>query len=251
MENLEQYLAKIKTNNEIKKQSNELKPLLLKINNPEKGYLELNKDGLKTVFKAFYEDKYKRKYILESEDFLNLLIDYFFKDEEFYNSELLIKKFNKIPSLDKGLLIIGDVGVGKSSTLDILQTIFEKECRFDSSYRFRKISVQNLVLQYEKKENYISNDDFFNKYKTGFLCIDDVKSERKASSFGKINLIQEILYLRYEKKARTILTCNFKEGCQNDLNEALNEFGELYGSRIYDRIFELFNIIHVSKKSSR
>lgn len=247
MEKLEMFLNTLKNENKIKKESKKLKPLLLKNN-----LIELDKNGLKRMFKAIYQIKYNKDYNedYESDSFLNILLDYFYKNEDFYNSHLLYKKNNK-PSLDKGLLIIGPSGLGKSSTLNTFYEIFNNYCVLDSSYRFRKISTQELVLKFENKENHITNADFFNCYKTGFLFIDDVKSERIASNYGNYNLVKEILQLRYENQSRTIITCNYKEGHSNELIKALDEFGEIYDSRVYDRVFELFNIIHLNKTSER
>ena len=75
--------------------------------------------------------------------------------------------------------------------------------------------------------------------------IDDVKAEGDAFKYSKKNLLDDILYYRYENEARTIITCNYDKNHPNDLEKAIDEFGTKYDGRIYDRLFEMFNIIEV------
>ena len=75
--------------------------------------------------------------------------------------------------------------------------------------------------------------------------IDDLKAEGEAFKYGRKNLFNDILYLRYENRARTIVTCNYQENYPNDIGKAIEEFGTKYDGRIYDRLFEMFNIIEV------
>ena len=80
--------------------------------------------------------------------------------------------------------------------------------------------------------------------------IDDVKAEGDAFKYSKKNLLDDILYYRYENEARTIITCNYDKNHPNDLEKAIDEFGTKYDGRIYDRLFEMFNIIEVKDLKS-
>jgi len=53
----------------------------------------------------------------------------------------------------------------------------------------------------------------------------------------------------YINKVRTYITCNFKEGAYGDVELALLEFRDKYGNRVYDRLFELFNIVMFEVKA--
>jgi len=224
---------------------NEIKPVLL--NNTQ-----LTIDKFRELFKIEFRNYHNREFEItdNSISLLDTLINYFYKNDDFYNSNCLIKNLNK-PSLEKGLLIIGNSGIGKSGLLEIFFNIFTKHCHFDPKFRFRLKSAIKIVSEYESKEKFINNDDFFNKYSKGFLMIDDIKSESEASNYGKKNLLKDILFLRNENKARTILTCNFSEEFPNDIEAAITEFGLKYDHRIYDRIFEMCNIIEGKGKSFR
>jgi len=95
----------------------------------------------------------------------------------------------------------------------------------------------------------------------GDRYFDDIKTERHASNYGKVNLFKDILENRYNNRVqivkgvtkinKTFGTCNYKEGYEGNTEVALEEFGEMYGGRIYDRLFEMFNIIEFKGKSFR
>ncbi len=70
-------------------------------------------------------------------------------------------------------------------------------------------------------------------------------------NFGKENLFKKILYLRNEKKLKTIITCNYDPSYSNDFEKGLDEFGIRYDGRIYDRLFSDFNFIESRGKSLR
>ena len=68
-------------------------------------------------------------------------------------------------------------------------------------------------------------------YYKGSLLIDDLGVEKLA--FNSYELMEQILFERYRNNALTFMTTNLKPG----------EIGERYGSRIDDRLQEMFNII--------
>lgn len=210
--------------------------------------LENRKELTEEEFRKLFEIEFKGligKDFIQNENsiaYLDILINYFYKNDKFYDSDILIKNLNT-PSLDKGLLIIGNPGIGKSLVLKTFFTIFEKKCVYNPLYRFRMKNSKEIILQYESKEDYINNEDFFKSFITGFLMIDDVKAEDEAFKYGKKNLLNDILYFRYENSARTIITCNYDEKYPNDIEKAIDEFGTKYDGRIYDRLFEMCNII--------
>ena len=57
------------------------------------------------------------------------------------------------------------------------------------------------------------------------LHIDDVKKERKASNYGTVEIIRDILEKRYDKKIKTFITCNNRESDkEGNLKDALIVF---------------------------
>lgn len=212
---------------------------------------KLCKEDFLTYFKHVFKELYNKELILDkhSQDFLLTLINYFYQHQDFFKSSCLNKNLNN-PSLGKGLLIIGNPGLGKSKFLKAFEIIFKNFSHYNPNFYFIFSDVNDIVTDFESLET-SEKDNFFQKQSSGFRCYDDVKSERQASNFGIVNLMQDILQHRYNKERKTIIICNYTDNYPNNLQEALNEFGIKYGSRIYDRLFEMFNIIEVKGLSKR
>jgi DNA replication protein DnaC len=51
----------------------------------------------------------------------------------------------------------------------------------------------------------------------GVRYFDDLKTERIASNYGKVNIFKDILEERYNRNAKTHITCNFKDGFNGNL----------------------------------
>jgi DNA replication protein DnaC len=176
---------------------------------------------------------------------LEPLIYYFSKDERFFECENLSKLSE--PSFEKGLLVIGNFGNGKTSTMITFEKIFQNI----KGISFKGYTANEVVGMFEKCGDDISKKEFERKVNFGTRYFDDVKTERVASNFGKVNLFKDILESRYNNKVKTHITCNFKENFEGNIEMALEEFGENYGGRVHDRLFAMFNIIEFKGKSFR
>lgn len=176
---------------------------------------------------------------------LKALLYYFTKNESFYSSTLLNKSCSK-PSFEKGLLIIGGYGTGKTSYFKALEAAF-KELRF--TYLTIK-NTQELVLEYECLSQ-SAKAAFFDSVNKGKWVFDDLLNEGEANNYGKKNLLKHILELRCHHKKLTFATCNYDPNYPNDLENGLMQFHNRYGGRVYDRLFEMFNIIEFKGKSMR
>jgi hypothetical protein len=173
------------------------------------------------VFNKIYQKKFSP--LKEFSEMLSTLLFYFSKDERFYQSKCLLKNFNK-PSLTKGLLIIGDYGVGKSVMMRTFALLFlDSICPRELA--FRAYNMNELIDAYEKDyDKYV----FWQNLKGGRIYFDDVKNERLASYYGKINLMEKILQDRYNNpKATTFITSNYDVNYPNDLEKAIEQFKPL------------------------
>lgn len=244
MKTIEEYLKGIKPEEFDNKKIN--LDLILKDQD-----FKLSENDFLSYFNYVFKKLYQKDLILDrdSEAFLKTLIQYFFRNYEFFQSPCLKKTLN-IPSFEKGLLIIGNPGLGKSKFLKTFEIIFKKLSYHNPNFYFTFSDVNDIVTEFEALET-SEKDNFFQKQSNGFKCYDDVKSERKASNFGIVNLIQEIIQYRYNKNRKTIIICNFNDAHPENFQEALNEFGIKYGSRVFDRIYEMFNLIEVTGISKR
>ena len=173
------------------------------------------------------------------------LMYYFTGDIENFKNSDNVSDRSKI-DLKKGLLIVGNYGNGKTVTMEVLQKLL-----LHSALSFRTFNANDVVAMYDACVGGSEKGHFFNRMNSGTVHFDDVKTERTASNYGKVELFKDIIETRYAKKKKTFITCNYPENAPGDLEAALNEFGERYGSRVYDRLFEMFNILEFKGKSFR
>lgn len=208
------------------------------------------------LYHAFMKEFYALngfKYITTGDYLENLkaIMYYFLGDlENFKDCENVFKSDKCIPSLSKGLLLIGDFGNGKTSTMEA----FSKVCRGTKKY-FNLIGSKEAVTKYSqlKDEPYLQKE-FYSKLISKNYLFDDMIKEGMASSYGNLNLIEQVLEERYRKKVLTHATINYKEnenGVVIDLDLAIRQIGEKYGGYLYDRTFSMFNIIEFRGKSLR
>jgi len=220
-----------------------------KINEPEVGpeKKEMTKEWLWDRFvknyKANEDVSYSRKdFSIEN---VKPLIYYFIGDLENFKACKNVSSLSE-PSLSKGLLIIGGYGNGKTSVMRALERSL-----LDTNVLFKTKTANDIVTMFEACTNEFDKSEFWKYVSGGVLNFDDILTEREASNYGKVNLFKDVIEKRYDKKKRTYITCNFNDAFPEDLNEGLKQFGTKYGSRVYDRLFSMCNIITFSGKSFR
>ena len=160
------------------------------------------------------------------------LIAYFLKDE-FMCHEYQI-------SLNKGILLSGPVGCGKTTLMHLMkylnnqnQSIYLiKSCR-DISFEFIKEGY-DVVHRYTRQSFYKNGLNEIPKH----YCFDDLGTENNLKYFGnECNIMAEILLSRYDqfiaKKLITHLTTNLSAA----------EIESSYGNRIRSRMRVMFNLI--------
>jgi len=175
----------------------------------------------------------------------DLLCMYFANDPEFENNAAGL--ITNEASLEKGILLAGEFGVGKSW----LMKLFQKQTRQVYFMRTTKQICSEYMDQQKVPDQYVNlfenaafDASVFNQQFSG-LCIDELGAEDVKNSFGnKSNVIGDIIEARYEAKT----TGNFLHGITNLNAEGLNDF---YGGRVTSRMKQIFNIIHFKGKDLR
>ena len=170
--------------------------------------------------------------ILESDyHIIFKLIAYFLKDEQ------TCFQFNI--SLNKGIMLSGPIGCGKTSLMNIMKYLtptehkfFVKPCR-DISFEFIQDGYE-VIHKYSKGKLYVSEP------KT--ICFDDLGTENNLKYFGnECNVMAEILLSRYDlfssKKLLTHITTNL----------SASEIETHYGNRVRSRLREMVNLIAYDK----
>jgi len=178
---------------------------------------------------------------------LKILLLYFSGQKEDANSEKII--FNKSISLNKGLLLVGGVGVGKSLIFEILQIYTTRVLR-RNGFQYHSASSIIDFLNINGKVYYNlfkENRQDENTIKPITCYIDDIASKNEiVKHFGtEYNAIQELISIRYEVFIR------HKKLTHLSTNIFPKQLKEIYGSRIIDRMREMFNIIELKGESFR
>lgn len=146
-------------------------------------------------------------------------------------------------NLKKGLLLVGGIGIGKTT----LMHFFKRNQKFS----YKVVSCRDIESDFsstgEKSVNNCSynidvatNANPYNQTQIGF-CFDDLGTEANAKHFGhEKNVMAEIILNRYDNKLDyhcTHITTNL----------TADEIKAQYGSRVSDRMKEMFNLIVFNK----
>lgn len=161
------------------------------------------------------------------------LIAYFLKDEP--------TCFQYGINLNKGILLTGPIGCGKTSLMNLMKYLtatehkfFVKPCR-DISFEFIQDGYQ-IIHKYSNGKLYQSEPRTY--------CFDDLGTESNLKYFGnECNVMAEILLSRYDlfisKKLFTHITTNL----------SATEIEKHYGNRVRSRLREMVNLIAFEKST--
>ncbi|HCO84396.1 MAG TPA: ATPase [Arenibacter sp.] len=135
---------------------------------------------------------------------------------------------------NKGLLLSGPVGCGKTSLMKLLKFLVPHQRPYSV------IPSRNIVFGFNHI-GYKTIEDYGNGQ---FFCFDDLGVEPTGRHYGQdCNVMGEILLSRYDlfmkSKLRTHATTNLNA----------QELEERYGNRVRSRMRELFNLVAFDKES--
>ncbi|TVZ13963.1 hypothetical protein [Maribacter sp. MAR_2009_72] len=206
----------------------------------DESMLKFKKMFLLEANKILKREKRSFEIDAQNEHILNFIYAYF------SNSNILENKFNG--RLHKGLLIHGSFGVGKSIIFEVLEILYKK-------YHFKDFAVKNVntlelmdeTIRYLSNPILSQNDEtLYKKYSKATVHFEDLGLERKIQHFGNsIELMDEYLLIRYNEFRRNGL----KTHITTNLN--LEALKKRYSPQLYDRIFEMFNILEMKGTSRR
>jgi DNA replication protein DnaC len=143
-------------------------------------------------------------------------------------------------NMEKGLLVLGNLGSGKSSTMRFFQVnqlhSFKVDHMLDVTADYKtngEMGISGYNANFTKSPNYYGLRDY------GY-CFDDAGAEETpAKHYGESkNVLAEIIQIRYANAHlvpfnSTHITSNLTE----------QELAQRYGSRVYDRMLEMFNLV--------
>ena len=176
----------------------------------------------------------------------NLFCHYFSGSDDFVSLSQSIGVKN--PSLNKGILLAGNCGVGKTW----LVQLFAKNKRQVYFLRNAKMIAdafeqagEEVMGEYEVPFRNASNDSSVFYQPFSGLCLDDLGTEDLKNHFGnKKNVIGDLLEKRYAKGHVGIML----HATTNLTADQLNAY---YGGRVVSRMREIFNFIELRGKDRR
>lgn len=144
-----------------------------------------------------------------------------------------IKVINHIFNGDTGVILNGHVGNGKTTLFRLANDALNL-----MGIKCEMINVNTLCSLVSKH----GEDEIF-KREHGLLILDDLGSENEIiKNYGNnLDPVKQLLFLRYESRARTFVTTNFNA----DMLKAK------YGERLADRFKEMFKIYTFFGQSKR
>lgn len=146
-------------------------------------------------------------------------------------------------SLQKGLFVKGSIGTGKTTSFEIIRTIYR-------TYKFEKlcfpiISAEQVVEKFNSAKN---KEEVITYYSNGTFFFDDLGKETAGNNiyqYGKEEIFIRILSNRYRnfesKGTLTHITSNLD----------FDQIGARYGTHIQDRFYTMFNQLKLSGASRR
>jgi DNA replication protein DnaC len=156
------------------------------------------------------------------------LIAYFLRDEQ------MCCQFHI--DLNKGIMLSGPVGCGKTSLMNLMKHLARVEHKF-AVKPCRDISFEFIKEGYEIIHRY-------SKSAPKVICFDDLGTENNLKYFGnECNVMAEILLSRYDlfitRKLQTHITTNL----------SASEIEETYGNRVRSRLRSTLNLIAFNKEA--
>ncbi len=147
--------------------------------------------------------------------------------------------------LNKGILLTGPIGCGKTTLMNLLKYFFQ------SGKQYKVKSTRDISFEFETEGYKVINRYSKNPAKLSYsnpvpniYCFDDLGIEQTQKHFGnECNVMGEILLSRYDlfisKGIPTHLTTNL----------SASEIEEKYGNRVRSRMREMFNLVAFDKNS--
>lgn len=146
-------------------------------------------------------------------------------------------------NLNKGILLSGPVGCGKSSLMNLMRYLvlhrsphIIKSCR-DIAFEFEKNGFETVKKHASISHHPTTHIPYLKTY-----CFDDLGTEHALRHYGQeCNIMAEIILSRYDLYIRNKMLTHFTT------NFSADEIEKLYGARVRSRLREMCNLIAFPK----
>ena len=180
---------------------------------------------------------YGKKFRLYPEDanIILRLISWFIKDE------VMAKKLEI--DLEKGLMLVGPVGCGKTSLMSVCRFLLAAEKRH-SMKSCRDVTFEFIKEGHDIFQRYTKGSFSANAFEPKAFCFDDLGLENIMNYYGnQCSVMAEILLSRYD------LFHSFDMITHLTTNLNSQEIQDMYGLRVRSRCREMFNLVSFDKNS--
>lgn len=176
------------------------------------------------------KETFSKSFILNPKDYplIFKLMIYFYQDQ--YHAE----KYDI--DLQKGLLLTGPIGCGKTSLMTLIQQL-----SFPAP-KYQLVSSRQVALQFmESGHAAIKHYSSVTSRSPQVFCFDDLGTETTVKYFGNnTNVMAEIMLLRYDLFVQSRIPVH--------VTTSLSASGieKMYGSQVRSRMREMFNLLPFS-----
>lgn len=184
----------------------------------------------------FYLEQQGRKHIhpnytLHKDDFpfILRLAAYFLHDQE---------KCKELEmDLNKGILLTGPIGIGKTTWFKLMQLIVVKEQKFYYT-TCREVSFEFIREGYNTIDKYSKGIPYDFPMKN--ICFDDLGTENNLKYFGnECNVMAEVILSRYD------LYMNLDIKTHITTNLSASEIEKYYTERVRSRLRQMMNVLSI------
>lgn len=219
--------------------------------------MQWNFNIIRTFMVKKAEKIYKGRFVIDGDnsDLFDLICYYFINDEVNFKS-LSTQLGIENTSIEKGILLCGNVGVGKTWMMYLFSRN-QKRCydlikAKDISEAYLTAKDKRIPAEYLKPYDtqdpeatrLFNSEEVFYQQHIG-MCIDDLGSESVKNNFGNsMNVIGDLIEFRYAAG----FTGPFLHGTTNLSAEEIKKF---YGERVASRMRQVFNFIELTGKDRR
>jgi hypothetical protein len=192
-------------------------------------YTEPTIESLKAAY-LNRKDQYGNRFILDgySEPVFDKLAKYF------------TKAADSVLNPDKGIMLAGPVGCGKTEIMDFFKYNFYDSfivvsCR-DLTYSYSKLGDE-AIKRYNGLIPFVDVHLSYGQNKVG-VCFDDMGTEDDRKNYGnESNVMADVMLNRYDNKRNLLRKTHITTNLTTDEMEAR------YGSRVRSRMREMFNLV--------
>lgn len=171
----------------------------------------------------------------EDSEVINKLLTWFLRDEK------AAQHFNI--NLNKGILLTGPIGCGKTSLFALIRLLLPQEQRF-AIKSCREVTFDFIKDGYEIIQRYSTNA-YNSNDKPRTVCFDDLGAETTLKYYGnQCNVMGEILLSRYDHFINADMITHATT------NLSASELENYYGNRVRSRMREMFNLIAYNSNST-